>query len=145
MLILALILSSCGFEPALRKDSHVRSNLENIKAGNIDSTVIKSRLTLKENGVYRLDTKSSKTKQRLAQKTDFTVGRYNIIWDTDYTLYKGATIVHSGHIRRNSSFDVPSNEYMAYSAEEDLSDKILGETADEINSRLGMFFAKEGK
>jgi len=152
-----LLLTSCGFQPmygdhsAFVKTTPLAGNLkiEGIdgRYGQIFKIALEDKLNpqgLKNKSPeYRLKVGLKKNEIAAVVKSDGTIQRYNIRFDSNFSLLdaKGKVLL-SGDMRRTGSYNTVVNaNFAVYQAERDTSERILKELAEDYVLRLSGYFA----
>lgn len=155
ILVTALSLSGCGFQP-MYGDAATKAESASIVQGNVIiapigggrfGQVLKSSLedrlnpqgTMKDKPDYTLHVDLARTLVPSIVRSDGTILRYNVKFDTNFTLSPNNTKEKpfTGTIRRTSSYNVvPNANFATYEAEDNLNERLLKELAEDYVLRL---------
>ncbi len=155
----ALVQGGCGFRPLYGSggvSEDVAAQLAQVHIGIIpDRTgqVLRNRLIERFNpqgrptrARYTLDVAVSEVRQDLGIRRDASATRYNLIVTSTYALTdreRGRELVR-GSLRTIVSFDYLSDQYATLTAESGARDRALSEVAEEIRTRVALYFDREG-
>jgi len=156
LLALLALLAACGFQPLYGRSPggpvatvddlaliHIRP-LEH-RTGQKLHNLLRDRLNPRGQPArpgYVLGVRLRESEDELGVQVDETATRANLRLDADYELYNAATNVRltNGTTVSINSYNVLANEFATFSAKEDARDRGLRETAEEIKTRLSIFF-----
>ncbi len=158
-LLCALLCSGCGFHPMYGaaatqagKTSGVQGNItiatmDNSRFGQILKSALEDRFNpqglTNSTPDYTLKTTLTRSLISSVVRSDGTILRYDVRFESDYTLVnnskdpkdKGA--VYTGKIRRTNSYNVvPNANFATYEAEENLNERMLREIAEDYVLRI---------
>lgn len=148
-------LGACGFHPLYGEgsagaDPAVARHLAAIDVAAIEDRfgqVLRQRLRERlapdgeARGAYTLDIVHTRSLEELAFRKDetATLGRLN--YSAAYVLRSGDTVLTRGASRGQSSYDLLQARYATVVAERDAEERIARQLADDIATRLGLYFA----
>lgn len=158
--ILALALSACGFRPMYGDAAHEAAEASGVQ-GNIEiapigggrfGQVLKNALEDKFNpqGIanaqpdYKLSVSFNRQVVPSVVRSDGTILRYDVRFDTTYTLASGSGKFQpqQGSVRRISSYNVvPNANFATYEAEQSLNERMLKEIAEDYVLRISGLLA----
>lgn len=153
---LALLgLAGCGFRPLYGEhstgaDPAVARHLAAIDVTLIDDRfgqVLRQRLRdrLAPNGAtgeaYTLDVSYDRSLEELAFRKDETATLARLSFGATYVLRSGDAVLTRGSSRGQSSYDLLQARYATVVAERDAEERIARQLADDIATRLGLYFA----
>jgi LPS-assembly lipoprotein len=152
-----LLVSGCGFHPMYGADSAggnsaMRGNIVIDPMPGHEGQIFKTALEDKfnpeslstVNAEYRLHTGLTKTVIPTVVKSDGTIQRYDVRFDSDFKLFRtGAPVpVLTGKLRRTGSYNVAINaNFATYEAEEDIIERTLQEMAEDYVMRISGYLA----
>jgi LPS-assembly lipoprotein len=156
-LLATLVLSACGFRPLYgagpdQPQSYVVRELGAIQVGlgpdRVDQVVygnLLDRLTpygVPQEPRYRLALQLNESKQGVALERDATVSRFNLALEVGFTLQDAVTgeSLFSGGVRAVAAYNVLRSEFANVIAERDARDRAARDIADEIKTRLSVYF-----
>jgi len=161
-LVLSTLLGACGFSPLYGKRGDVDFSVEQHLAL-IDIQPIKDRigqqlrnnllvrLNLKgqpANPLYTLSVTLNESNTNLGVKKSAVVTRGNLRISADYTLSRAASVnsgidaitLTTATVTTISSYDIPQAQYTALAALKDARARAVKEIADDMRTRLGIYF-----
>lgn len=151
------VLSACGFKPLYgeRMDSPaVNESLGSIliapipdRLGQLVRNAVSERVTpLGPPGapVYRLEIALGVEKINMGVRQDESVTRRTYRLNADYRLRDFATekTVLAGKTWSTTAYDVVRSDFATLVAEEDAQERLAEEVAEEIRTRLALYFAR---
>jgi LPS-assembly lipoprotein len=161
-LVMSTLLSACGFSPLYGQrssaDSIVEKHLALIHVQPIKNRIgqnlhnnLLARLNLKgqpANPLYKLNVTLKESNLNLGVKKTAVVTRGNLKLSTTFTLSKSTNVASkiesrnlmTATVTAISSYDIPQAHYLALIALKDARARAVKETADDIRSRLGIYF-----
>ena len=151
-------LSACGFEPLYGRHGTdaptVQGELETVQIQPIAERIgqrlynhLRDRLNPRGTPGeprYTLHVTLEETSDKLAVNIDKTAARANLTVIASYEL-KSVTreeIVYRGHSRTVGSYNIVSNLFSTYSAEEDTRVRAAEVLADDIRVKLALYFSR---
>ena len=146
-IIMLLLLSSCGFTPALAKNSYGYKALSEIKIVSISAPdklraqrIIEDIFINDPHNLPLYEVKISITYSNLAigVMTDSQITRYRVTANLHYTLVNAETkkTINIGSMSLNSSYDSESSDFANFIAERSVSDQTLKELVEELKTKL---------
>jgi LPS-assembly lipoprotein len=150
-------LAGCGFQPlhAQRADeSSVAMDLASVRIDPLRDRVgqqmhnfLRDRLNPRGQPVspnYRLQVQLTERLSELGVRRDETATRANLRMDADFQLVdlNGEKAVFSGRSSSTTSYDILDNPFATTVSEGDARDRALRELADDIQTRLALYFTK---
>lgn len=155
ILVLLILLFSCGFEPVYRASNiNNSSELSKIKvnsSNDIKGIIYKNELDkllnplyLDEKKKYSLDSTFSKKKIAIAIEQDRTITRFKIIGKLNYKLtdLENGKIIDEGLLKREAGYDRVDSDYATYVSDEDTTQRLIEELAEDTRIRLISIFSK---
>lgn len=158
LLVLLVALGGCGFQPlygqvkgspaaAVDDLSRIRITPLVDRPGQQMHNLLRDRLNplgQPTQPAYVLTVTVSETKRELGVEIDETATRSNLILRAQFDLVVAATgqPLTSGTSASINSYNILSNEFATFSAEQDARERGLREMADDIKVRLGIFFKR---
>ena len=156
-LVVITAAAGCGFHPlygevAPLDDSFISEELSKIKvtlgSSRLDQIVygnLLDRLTpfgIPDEHYYILSTMLFESKQGVALERDATVSRFNLVLDSEFNLKNIETgkIIFSGNVRAVAAYNVLRSEFANVIAERNARDRAAREVADEIATRISVYF-----
>lgn len=93
---------------------------------------------------YRLHVRLRESLSELGVRRDETATRANLRINADFSLrdYNDKHEVFSGRSTSTTSYDILENPFATTISEEDARERALREVADDIETRLAIFFSK---
>ncbi|GAB4363007.1 MAG: LPS assembly lipoprotein LptE [Kiloniellaceae bacterium] len=152
----AVALSGCGFEPlygpginnAEVADSLAAVRVEplNDRAGQQMHNFLRDRLNPRGqpvNADYRLRVQLSERLEELGVRRDETATRANLRMVAQFTLLSadGHTPLLNGRSASTASYDILTNPFATTVSEDAARERALREVADDIQTRLALYFA----
>ncbi|MEO3427857.1 LPS assembly lipoprotein LptE [Pelagibius sp. CAU 1746] len=149
-------LSGCGFQPLnARQDDggSVSANLSTVRIEPLRDRVgqqmhnfLRDRLNPQGQPVspsYRLAVQLTESLSELGVRRDETATRANLRIDAKFSLFDfgGGEALFSGSSSSTTSYDILENPFATTVSEEDARDRALGEVADDIQTRLSIYFS----
>lgn len=156
-LTLVMGLSACGFQP-MYGDASTHAESASALQGNIIILPVgggsgRFRQVLKNaledrfnphgastaNAAYTLQVNLSRLLIPAVVRSDGTILRYDVRFETDYILSSNGTKMkpYNGKVRRISSYNVvPNANFATYEAEESLNERMLKEIAEDYVMRI---------
>lgn len=157
--LLLLTLASCGFTPLYGgggpmsgSDSASVSELYAIRilpAANREGQVLYNRLRdlINPKGVpadprYLLELQITQSTDTIFERRDQTASRVNLQLTVPFTLMSAIdrTILHEGNVRVTTSYNILNSPYATEASREEAFRRALGEVAEQIRLRLGLYF-----
>ena len=161
-LVMSTLLSACGFSPLygqrVSANLTVEKHLALIHVQPIKNRIgqhlhnnLLTRLNLKgqpANPLYKLNVTLQESNFNLGVKKTAVVTRGNLKLSTTFTLSKSTNVASkiesrnlmTATVTAISSYDIPQAQYSALIALKDARARAIKETADEIRTRLGIYF-----
>src|SRR5690606_38257871 len=92
---------------------------------------------------YRLRVELAETRTNLGVRRDETATRANLRMDANFALlnYDSDTPLLTGRSSSTTSYDILRNPFATTVSEEDARDRALREVADDIETRLAVYFS----
>lgn len=159
---LALSLTACGFHPMYGSHAHNAIGNQSLQ-GNIQiapvsgdearySQILKNALEDRFNpqGItnskpdYTLTVTLKRSLVPAVVRSDGTILRYDLKFDTNYTLKdnRSSAPPYSGNVRRINSYNVvPNANFATYEAEQNLNERMLTEIAEDYVLRISSYLA----
>lgn len=157
LLVLPLLLASCGFKPMYAKRSAAESpelyagvKIESIggREGQLLRMGLEDKLNpggaVPERPAYRLEATLQKTSGAIGVARDGTVSRYNLYLDSYYTLYRTSDnlAVAQGKFRRVSSYsNLTGAYYSTFVSENDALKRGISELTEDYRQRLTSYLS----
>lgn len=93
---------------------------------------------------YRLQVRLRESLSKLGVRRDETATRANLRINANFSLldYDGKHQIFSGRSTSTTSYDILENPFATTISEEDARERALREVADDIQTRLAIFFSK---
>jgi len=151
-------LGACGFQPlygssgpsndAVTDDlASVRVNPLRDRTGQQMHNFLRDRLNPQGQPVspsYLLDVRLTETLSELGVRRDETATRANLRMDADFALRPvGAqSTLLTGRSSSTTSYDILNNPFATTVSEDDARERALREVADDIRTRLALFFSR---
>jgi LPS-assembly lipoprotein len=161
-LVMSTLLSACGFSPLYGQrgsaDFTVEKHLALIQVQPIKNRIgqhlhnnLLARLNLKgrpANPLYKLNVTLIESNANLGIKKTAVVTRGNLKLTATFTLSKSVNVASKiesknlmiATVTAISSYDIPEAHYLALIALKDARARAVKETADDIRTRLGIYF-----
>lgn len=153
----AFALAACGFQPLYGQRSNnesVAASLASVRveplsdrAGQQMHNFLRDRLNptgqpLSPN--YRLELQLVETVTELGVRRDETASRANLRMSADFALldYDGQSPLLAGRSSSTTSFDILTNPFATAVSEDDARARALRELADDIETRLALYFSR---
>ena len=162
VLVIGSTLSACGYSPLYDErsssDLTVKKHLELIQIQPISDRIgqhLHNKLLVHinpkgkpSNPLYILSVKLEETSSNLGVKKSAVVTRGNLRVTAVFTLSQVANVADGIKARRLmtaksttiSSYDIPQGQYVALAAVKDAQARAIKEIADDIRTRLGVYF-----
>lgn len=154
---LSFFLASCGFEPLYGTHQNAsagggNSPLSAVAIDPIDGLVgqqFKAALEDRFNptgaptpSLYGLTVNVKATKTPTVIEPDGTISRYNLLLDSNYTLYRKAdgAKLRSDHVRRTTSYNLSDADFSDFISENDAMRRALTELSEDYRLRLAAYF-----
>jgi LPS-assembly lipoprotein len=151
-------LSACGFQPMYGDQAltsggtPLRGNITIAPMvgheGQIFKTALEDRFNPEgldtHNAEYHLSIALTKTIIPAVIKSDGTIQRYDMRFDSDFKLTKSGHImpIYTGKIRRTGSYNAATNaNFATYEAEQDIIQRTLQEMAEDYVLRISGYIA----
>jgi LPS-assembly lipoprotein len=153
----ALMLAGCGFHPLYAQRGsapRINERLEDVavdiipnRQGQILRNELLDRVTPRgapSHPTYHLGIQLTESRQEFAIRTDETATRSDVILTAQFTLRRSADdkVVHQGIAVVRNSYDLLQNKFATLSAAEDARDRALTQLAEEIRTRLAIYFER---
>jgi LPS-assembly lipoprotein len=151
-------LAGCGFQPLYGNraagNESVAADLGSVRIDPLSDRVgqqmhnfLRDRLNPSGQPVspsYRLQVQLLETLTELGVQRDETASRANLRMDADFALTNYATEAPllSGRSSSTTSYDILSNPFATTVSEDDARERALREVADDIQTRLALYFAR---
>ena len=152
ILLLLIILSSCGYQPIYSKNEKIGEELLSISIINIkdrSGQILRNSLLNKINPdrkrvllKYRLYVEIFEGKTELGFRKDMSATRTDLNVNAKYKLtnIKDGRIVYESESNSISSFDVVESVYATLIAEKDAKEKSLKVLSEDIYTNLAIYF-----
>ena len=152
-----LSLGACGFEPLYAKkadDSTVSADLAAVQVAPLRDRVgqqmhnfLRDRLNPQGQPTapdYLLQVQLKETLDELGVRRDETATRANLRMDAQFFLRPigGEATLLSGHSSSTTSYDILDNPFATTVSEDDARERALREVADDIRTRLALYFSR---
>ena len=152
-----LLLAACGFRPLYGERSHtpaVGAQLAAVEIAPIDDRLgqmVRNHLLdamnpkgVPQGSLYRLEVVLSPTRENLAFREDEVTTRVNLRVSANYVLRpaRADEVLTQGSARVIASYNVTRQEYATLVADRDAQARAAREIADEIVSRLAVWFER---
>jgi LPS-assembly lipoprotein len=153
----ALPLAGCGFHPLYgERESSPRIDARLADVGidviaNRPGQILRNELLdrMSPRGVaarpaYYLGVQLIETRQDFAIRQDETATRSNVVLSARFTLRRASDsqVVHDGIAVVRNSYDLLRNKFATLAAEDDARTRALRELAEEIRTRLAIYFER---
>jgi len=151
-------LAACGFQPLYgtrgAADSGARAELAAVRIEPLENRVgqqmhnfLRDRLNPDGQPVapeYRLQVQLTETLTELGVQRDETATRANLQMVAQFTLfgYGNDASLFSGRSSSTTSYDILRNPFATTVSEEDARERALRELADDIQTRLALYFQR---
>lgn len=150
-------LSACGFRPLYgqpKDDASVSADLAAVRIEPLRDRVgqqmhnfLRDRLNPNGQPVspsYRLNVQLTESRSELGVRRDETASRANLRINAHFFLrdYSAGTEVFAGRSTSTTSYDILDNPFASTVSEEDARERALREVADDIRTRLAIFFSR---
>lgn len=150
-------LPGCGFQPLYgqgKNDAAVSAELASVRVdplsdrvGQIMHNFLRDRLNPHGQPVspgYRLQVQLEESISELGVRRDETATRANLRMKATFLLlrYDGEAALLSGRSTSTTSYDILTNPFATTVSENEARERALREVADDIQTRLALFFAK---
>ncbi|MGF1591842.1 MAG: LPS assembly lipoprotein LptE [Kiloniellaceae bacterium] len=149
-------LSGCGFRPLYGNgdDHDVVADLASVRVDPLRDRVgqqmhnfLRDRLNPDGQPVspeYRLRVDLRETRSELGVRRDETATRANLQVVADFSLlrYDGNASLLAGRSSSTTSYDILTNPFATTVSEDDARERALREVADDIRTRLALFFSR---
>ncbi|MSP20938.1 MAG: hypothetical protein EXQ93_05345 [Alphaproteobacteria bacterium] len=157
MVAAGIALAACGFQPLYgsRADGpHIQSELDDTFIRPVDQRVgqilrndmldLITPLGEPARPRYVLNVEMVESKEGLALERDATVTRFNLTLTANYDLQDARTGegLNAGTVRATAAYNVLRNEFSNVSAERDAEARAARVVAEEIKTRLSIYFAR---
>ncbi len=159
ILILSLTLPGCGFKPMYGENTTATSSTVVEKMASIDIRPIPDRLgqvvrnqlvdAITPTGpsgapVYELALKVGEEREDVGLRQNASATRANYRMSAKFELREIASdkVVLNGTTWAETAFDIVQQDYPTVIAQQDAQKKLAAELADEIRTRLAVFFDK---
>jgi len=154
----AVVVAGCGFQPLYgpgTRNAEVTESLASVqveplrdRAGQQMHNFLRDRLNPHGQPVspnYRLQVQLTEKLRELGVRRDETATRANLRMDADFTLLSadGQTPLLTGRSSSTSSYDILTNPFATTVSEDTARERALREVADDIQTRLALFFASQ--
>jgi LPS-assembly lipoprotein len=149
-------LAACGFQPLYSnkttQNSSVAAELSSVRVDPLRDRVgqqlhnfLRDRLNPQGQPVspsYRLTVALVETTTELGVQRDETASRANLRLDADFALLDaaGEQQLFQGRSSSTTSYDILRNPFATTVSEEDARERALREVADDIQTRLALYF-----
>ena len=148
----ALALSGCGLRPLYAGGNKgvVAQSLQGVEVAPIDSGragwLVRNALVdrLGESGAkrYRLEVELDDSITGFGVRSDNAVTRERRTLRARYRLVEGSTVVVDATAGSDAGIDVVSSEYATIAAEQTALERLSGEIADQIVTRLALYASR---
>ena len=150
-------LTACGFEPLYGQGSQTDSVAVSLASVRIDPlrdrvgqqmhNFLRDRLNPDGQPVapsYRLKVQLAETLTELGVRRDETATRANLRMDADFSLlsYGGEEPLLTGRSSSTTSYNILNNPFATTVSEGDARERALREVADDIHTRLALYFSR---
>lgn len=151
-------LSACGFQPLYgakeSADTGARAELAAVRIDPLEDRVgqqmhnfLRDRLNPDGQPVapeYRLHVQLTETITELGVQLDETASRANLRMVAEFTLlgYGTDATLFSGRSSSTTSYDILRNPFATTVSEDDARERALREVADDIQTRLALYFQR---
>jgi LPS-assembly lipoprotein len=151
-------LAACGFQPLYgsrgEADASVAADLAAVRidplrdrAGQQMHNFLRDRLNPHGQPVspsYRLQVSLVETLTELGVQRDETASRANLRMEADFALLNFATdvLLLTGRSSSTTSYDILRNPFATTVSEDDARQRALREVADDIQTRLALYFSR---
>ncbi|MEQ9608166.1 MAG: LPS assembly lipoprotein LptE [Kiloniellaceae bacterium] len=154
----AIALAGCGFQPLYGpgiNNTEVSTSLASVRvepltdrAGQQMHNFLRDRLNPRgqpTDANYSLRVQLTERLQELGVRRDETATRANLRMKADFFLLSvdGQTQLMSGQSVSTTSYDILTNPFATTVSEETARERALREVADDIQTRLALYFAKQ--
>jgi len=155
--VAGLPLAACGFEPLYGpgiNNAEVSSELASVRVdplrdrtGQQMHNFLRDRLNPRGQPVspsYRLQVDLTETLSELGVRRDETATRANLRMIADFVLLQadGQSELLRGRSSSTTSYDILTNPFATTVSEDSARERALREVADDIQTRLALYFAK---
>ena len=150
-------LAACGFRPLYGRGPQNQDVAASLAAVRIDPlrdrvgqqmhNFLRDRLNpdgQPTSPSYRLQVALNETLTELGVRRDETASRANLRMDADFTLlpYGSETPLLRGRSSSTTSYDILTNPFATTVSEADARERALREVADDIQTRLSLYFSR---
>ncbi|MGF1631920.1 MAG: LPS assembly lipoprotein LptE [Kiloniellaceae bacterium] len=150
-------LAACGFQPLYSQrsaDADVAANLASVRIDPLRDRVgqqmhnyLRDRLNPDGQPVspnYRLQVQLRETLTELGVRRDETATRANLRLTAEFTLlnHGGEAALLTGRSSSTTSYDILRNPFATTISEDDARERALREVADDIQTRLALYFSR---
>jgi len=158
---LLVLVTGCGFHPMYGDGAlaggatPMRGNIAIDTIGGHEGQIFKTALEDRfnpeglnsQNAEYRLNVSLKKTLIPSVVKSDGTIQRYDVRFDSTFRLYKSGqpNPIFSSETRRTGSYNVAVNaNFATYEAEQDVIERLLQEMAEDYVMRIASYLDSTG-
>lgn len=149
IIVLSLIVSSCGFQPVHQKSTTTEGVsvpvLKGSRTEQIFSIALDELLNASTQDAakrYSLDLNFKREETPAIIQQDRTITRYRIILTANYTLKQGDAEITKGVAKIRTSYDDLASDFGSYSAQADSEERAAKELAQKVYQRLQGFLVK---
>ena len=156
-LVLAAGLTGCGFQPLYAKRGNESSTSLDLASVQVDPlpdrvgqqmhNYLRDRLNPHGQPVspsYRLRVEITESKTEVGVRRDETATRANLRMSVNFSLinYGGDAVLLAGRSTSTTSYDILDNPFASTVSESDARERALREMADDIRTRLAIYFSQ---
>lgn len=147
------LLSGCGFRPLYGRSSvsgrpDVLEALARVRVRTIPDRqgqrlrqILREKLASNgETSAVELEVSLAQQIQELGVRPDSTTSRANLIFIAGLALIENGARVYGDSVQAIVSYNILDDQYGTVSSQSDAEDRALRQIADEIKSRLGVYF-----
>ncbi len=133
--------SACGFQSVHKLDNQDGIKIDTVSFTELPAIGYKFKDKLinsleKDDNKYSLNVILEQEQEAISIRQNRVVERYKINVSADYKLYQNGKEIFNDTITRQAGFDLPTSEFAILTAEEDITEKLALEIADEIKMNL---------
>ena len=158
ILLMAVVLASCGFTPMYGSGGVSTSDTVVAALSQVDVRPITERrgMVLRQqldeklhpsgmrNTRYDLQVRLASRTQELSVRKDSTTSRANLILTANFILWDGTARLLRDRVRSTVSYNILDDQYATIASERDAENRALKQISDEIRVRLAVYFNRNG-
>lgn len=145
LVIILLVLTSCGFKPTLAKHSDGYTTLDEVRLGEVSGEdqprlyrIISKQFLDSAVANYQINISVHENIDSMGILKDGQSTRYKVKVAFDYQIIdiNSQEQIDAGNLMLSSSFDVPQSEFASYISERSVYDNLLIELCKELQNRI---------